>query len=195
MIGRSKWQVHPGAGEACLISIQNDVSLWQKNGHFLDMLKTDAGSQQLEASIFSTVAVEDALMDGSLATASALLDDRGRESVIEGAILNLALGKLENLKKGTELVDSRQSRARVAVNEPGATAITLLGDSVHGYFRRREREVAPGEVFEGLVQDFTTAPTAGGRLEIDRLVGSLILRGLVDKESNQPRVELDIFRK
>ncbi len=194
MIRRATWQIRSGVGEVFLKAISDDVSLWRRNEQSLEPIQANIGDWQQSGASAASSIVERHMREGTLddvLEAPDSVDEHPRQDIIRAALSKAALQKLDGLRDGRSF-DVRGTHALVIVRTAGVIVDMPIGNRVHGWSSYRQREADLGETFEGRVDELSSQPNAGGRLELD---GFRVLRGLVDPIESQPRVALEILGK
>jgi hypothetical protein len=107
-------------------------------------------------------------------------------------VLNAVKDRVEARRRGTG-IGLQGKRAIVTVQDEG------VGVSYHawgqGTSKDIERIAEPGETFSGEIGEFMSEPDLGGRLRLFRFFGTTGLTGLVNPETAEPRVNLEVLAK
>lgn len=107
-------------------------------------------------------------------------------------ILSAVKNKVEAKRRGTG-IGLQGKRAVVTVQDEG------VGVYYHawgkGTSKDTQRIAAPGETFSGEIDEFISEPELGGRLRLSKFFGMTVLTGLVNPETAEPRIALDVLAK
>jgi len=197
MIGMRPYDPIIGNGQKHLEQIGAEALLWRANAQHADSIRASAALCKIQGESVAGALVDNALREGTLGQLFVDLEELETQPILDivrASVLRTAALRLKELKQGTAF-DVYGRRAHVKIEAAGVMVATAFGDSHRGYFRRRERPAEVGEIFRGPMEEFNSAPAAGGRLQLGRFLDTAILGGLVDRRSGEPRVKMDIFMR
>ena len=188
------------SGADCLAQIAKDVELLNFWGPQLPELIRQAKDREQKVAMLGSVASVDFFTrQGEVSAIPGFVADMGEplgELSVERDVFSGLIKQTVALRRGREL-DVANSWAHLLVLKPGVGQETRVKDEGHAVdIRLRKQSSLPvGTVFLGKVRQFSTKPEEGGSLTIARLRGILRtnLSGLVNQESGEPRVELQII--
>ncbi len=82
---------------------------------------------------------------------------------------------------------------RLSILGEGVTLSKVEGDNIWTVYGRNDYSLEPGAIIRGKASELASDPLAGGRLEIASIYQPCTMTGLVDPETGQPRVHLEIL--
>ena len=201
----SRWRVMKGVGESNLATIAHDVRTYQRNlasaEKLLSTFTTRSDSTFLAAtkkglSRIGQDYIREAARGGFVGDVPRIVSELDVETIRDilfAHIGNLSLSHIQALEKGTGFDTNR--RARVEVIAEGVTKQTSFRLEGAGLSSHHEGETATiRDVHTGRILEFSSRPAVGGYIALDRFM-STSLQGLVDPQSGEPRVHIDILAK
>ena len=192
---RGEWQVMQGLGASNLLRISGDVM--RRNGLSEAALNAmQAQEEELEASAFSAAntIVRDAPqerltdLDGLVEE----LDETQKDQIVRAYMARSVVARMNSDRGGTRFGQSRLGR--LTVMEAG-----VIGERKWASLSRDAevsetgQEIEPGTVIEGIIWDFSSKPEVGGVIQLDHILRTSVIQGLVDPTNGKQRVELDIL--
>jgi hypothetical protein len=200
----SRWHVMKGVGESNLTTIAHDIRTYQRNRASAEMLlssltlKSDTVSIAAANKGLSRIGQDyilEAVRGGYVGDITHILDGldlRTKRDILIAHISNLSLSHIQALEKGTGF--DMHKRARVEVIAEGVTKQTSIRMDYDGLNVEHGGLAEIGEVHTGRILEFTSRPAVGGFIALDRFA-TTYMQGLVDPQSGEPRVHIDILAK
>jgi len=188
-------------GADYLAQISSGVELLQYWMPKLPELARQAKKRESEVAMIGNTAIADFFMrQGEISEIPGLVAD-ANEAIgtlsVERDVVKGLIAHTMSLRQGRKL-GVEDSWAHLLVVKPGVGLETRVIEEDHAVnIRLRKKLSLPlGAVYLGKIQQFSTEPEAGGNLIISRWSGFLTttLRGLVDPDNGESRVELQILK-
>ena len=200
----SRWHVMKGVGESNLTTIAHDVRTYQRNRASAEMLlrsltlRSDTVSIAAANKGLSRIGQDyilEAVRGGYVGDIPRIVDELDLTAIRDVLIAHmsrLSLSHIQDLENGTGF--DMHKRARVEVITEGVTKQTSIRMDYDGLNVAHGGLAEIGEVHTGRILEFTSRPAVGGFIALDRLA-TTSLWGLVDPQSGEPRVHIDILAK
>lgn len=186
-------------GREYLLEIQEDVAKWQHNAEQFSYAAALASVTRINAKERLDQLVLSATFVSDLSTTLYSDEfDKFAGEIARAEVARQTYARLQQIKAGRSIPKyDYKEHATIKVTEAGAGVYaSYFGDPFRGYLiNRKRREVEPGEQLRGRVNSLDTAPEAGGRLEIVKPAGVMVVEGLINPADNTPRVELTVFSR
>lgn len=188
MIG-NRWNVIDGLGAMHLERMRSDVAQWRAYSPLVDPLNQALGELRDEAVILKHRQMNAALDGGYFGDLDRMADEIPDDA--ERALLSLDLGlfalsRLKSMEVGTGFGVGK--KAHITVLEEGVVKLRERSRF------KKPKPLEPGDEFSGIIHRLRSSPPEGGRLEVAPFIGPhTTILGLVDPETGNPRVELDIL--